>query len=112
MNDAFAIASPDAFGEDGFVGEVEIDHSLPQSVPVGLSLQVLLRVLVHHALHPIVQCLQLPPNATNLLLNAREFRLFLLLALPAFGEVIDGGVICPAGAFLALLEDAAQLGSA
>ena len=111
MDDAFAVVSADAFGEDGFVGEVEIDQSLPQSVPATLFLQVLLGILVQHGLHLAVQDLQLIANVADFLLDAGQLCLFLFF-LVVLGVMVERGVFSPPGKFLALLEDAAQLGSA
>ena len=55
MNDAFTTVSTHASGKDCFVEEVEIDHSLSQSVPPRLFLEILFRILVQHAFHLVVQ---------------------------------------------------------
>lgn len=51
MNDTISVVSAYSLGEDGLVGEVEIDKVLPQSVPSVLFLQVLFRIFVQHAFH-------------------------------------------------------------
>lgn len=110
MDDASAVVSADAFGEDGFVGEVEIDQPLPQSVPPALFLQILLGILVQHGFHLAVQGLQLFPNAADFLLDAGQLCFFLFF-LVVLGVMVERGVFSPPGKFFALLEDAAQLGS-
>lgn len=111
MDDAFTVVSADAFGEDGLVGEVEIDQSLPQSVPPALFLQVLLGILVQHGFHLAVQRLQLSANAADVLLDAGELCFFLFF-LVVWGVAVERGVFGPPGEFFALFEDAAELGSA
>ena len=110
MNDAFTTVSTHASGKDCFVEEVEIDHSLSQSVPPGLFLQILFRILVQYAFHLVVQRLQLPSNAADFVLNAVQLCIFLLfLVLSALGGMIERGAICPSGILFTLLKDAAQL---
>jgi hypothetical protein len=46
MNDAVSIVPAYALGEDGLMGVVEIDQSLPKSVPTAFFLHVVFGVLV------------------------------------------------------------------
>lgn len=110
VDDTIGVIPAYPLGEDGLVGEVEIDKALPQSVPSALPLQVLLRILVQHAFHLLVEGLELLANVADLLLYAVELLLLFWLALiVAVCGVVEGRVFSPAGAFLALFEDAAEL---
>lgn len=70
MNDTVSIVLADAFGEDGLMGEVEIDEALPQGVPAAFFLHVIFRVLVQHAFQLQMNGLKLLPDLPDLLLYA------------------------------------------